>query len=721
MPHPLDLSIARLYDASGTIAGAGFLVGDRNLLTCAHVIVAAGIQVVPTKLPSVEVVRLDFPLLTLEKTCFARICFWDEDKDIAGLELTSDPPAGASVARLLDTNDVWDHRFRTFGFPEHYDDGIWASGLLKGRTGGKVIQFEDVKETGYQVQPGFSGSPVWDESLGGVIGMVSSSDTDKKAKVAYCIPYDVLSTWDQIADKAIQEKTGVQLFMCYKRDAEPDQRIVEYLAKKLDQQGHTVFTDTTMRTGENWLDRINAEIKKSDFLVVFISNASANSEMVQSEIRRAYEFRKLHGHPQILPIRVAYHDLLPYSIDAFLNPLQYVLWDNEADTERLLQELNQAIHGNLPIKPPMELQQPFVSDLSEDGRVLRGDILPPPLPEFDPRYLDELDSPGGAVKIRDNFYVERDADARLKSQVVRSGTTVTVRAARQTGKSSLLIRGIQHAKKTGSNIVHLDMQRVDSNHLASIENFTRYLAEYIVFKLKLNADEIERHRRKGLSPQENLSNFLEDYVFEKFDQNILLAIDEIDRLLQTDFYSEFFALLRSWHNNRASDERWDKLNIAMVISTEPYLLIPDNTQSPFNVGMNLYLEDFKADQVQALNIKHGSPVGPADFQQMMDLLGGHPYLTRKALYALVTEKITWGQFMKTAKQDHGPFGDHLRRFHWLIRDDEKIKEALRLVIRSNQCPEEMVYRLLQAGLVKASGNVCKCRCDLYRDYFENKL
>jgi hypothetical protein len=317
--------------------------------------------------------------------------------------------------------------------------------------------------------------------------------------------------------------------------------------------------------------------------------------------------------------------------------------------------------------------------------------------------------------------VEREADERLRKQVIRSGSTVTIRAARQTGKSSLLIRGIQYAKQAGTQVVHLDMQRVDSGHTASIENFIRYLAEYVVLKLKLDVDEIERHWRKGLSPQENLSNFFEDYVLDRSDKNILLAIDEIDLLLKTDFYGEFFALLRSWHNNRASDERWDKLNIAMVIATEPYLLIPDNTQSPFNVGITLYLEDFKAEQVKALNIKHGSPLASTDFSSMMELLGGHPYLTRKAFYTFVTEKATWNQFHKTAVQDHGPFGDHLRRLHWMIRDDKKLKDAFKLVTQGKPCPEDMLYNLLQAGLVKASGDVCKPRCGLYCSYFENKL
>ena len=718
MTDSLGLSIARVYSKNGAIAGTAFLVGDRHLLTCAHVIHAAGIVAGQTSLPS-ETITLDFPLLTPEKTCYARICFWDEGRDIAGLELTGDPPVGTSPVRLLKADHVWDDGFRSVGFPQGYNNGVWATGKIKGRTGGNLIQIEDVKETGYQVQPGFSGAPVWDQALGGVIGMVSSSDTDKKAKVAFCIPSDVLAVWDQVANKIGIAQQRARLFMCYKRHAQPDQQIVDALAAQLTQQGHTVFVDTTMRSGENWLERISAEIEQSDFLVVFLSNESAHSEMVQSEIRRAYELRKRNGHPQILPIRIAYHDLLPYTIDAFLNPLQYIVWEQDADTPRLLQELTQAIQGNLPVKAPVELSAPVA--FSEDGRVLRGEKESAPLPAFDPRILNELDAPGGAVKLRDTFYIERDADARFKNQVLRLGSTVTIRAARQTGKSSLLVRGIQQAKQAGSRIVHLDMQQVDAQHLTSMAHFTRYLAEYIVRQLRLNPEIIDRSWHKGISPQDNLSNFLEDDVLDAADTSLLLAMDEIDGLLKTSFYGEFFALLRSWHNKRAADERWDKLNIAMVISTEPYLLIPDMTQSPFNVGLTLYLEDFSADQVQVLNTRHGSPVAPEHFPRFMALFGGHPYLTRKALYTLVTENRPWSQLEKTAADEHGPFGDHLRRFHWLIRDDEKLKDALKRVIKTNRCPEEMLYRLLRAGLVQASGDLCKCRCELYRIYFEGKL
>src|SRR5258706_11276392 len=198
-------------------------------------------------------------------------------------------------------------------------------------------------------------------------------------------------------------------------------------------------------------------------------------------------------------------------------------------------------------------------------------------------------------------------------------------------------------------------------------------------------------------------------------------MDEIDRLLETSFSSEFFGLVRSWHNLRASDERWERLSSIMVISTEPYLLISDGNQSPFNVGTNLYLQDFNAAQIQDLNTRHGSPVAGKEFDELVNIFGGHPFLTRKALYLLVAENLSWENLKATSAEEHGPFGDHLRRYHWMIQQDPALKDALRSIIKNNKCSEEMLHRLLQAGLVKASGDFVKCRCDLYRMYFEDKL
>jgi hypothetical protein len=359
----------------------------------------------------------------------------------------------------------------------------------------------------------------------------------------------------------------------------------------------------------------------------------------------------------------------------------------------------------------------------EDGRPLTDDeALHPPLPAFDPRLLDELEAPGGAVKLRDKFYVERDDDAHLKRQVVKAGTITTIRAARQTGKSSLLVRGIHHARQQGATVVNVDLQRVDREHLETPDRFLRCLAESIVRKLRLDVGEVDRLWRDSLGPQDKATYLMEEYVLPHSDRPIVLAMDEADRLLATSFHSDFFALLRSWNNSAAYEDRWAKLNIVMVISTEPYLLITDMNQSPFNVGLKLYLEDFDEAQVQDLNRRHGTPVQEGDFLQFMELLHGHPYLTRKALYTMVTERLAWADLVDVAATDHGPFGDHLRHYRWMLRDEPDLRAALQQVIRHDRCADEKAFfRLLRAGLVKGSGDVCKCRCDLYRRYFKDKL
>lgn len=514
------------------------------------------------------------------------------------------------------------------------------------------------------------------------------------------------------------------IFISYKRNTDPDQYLAGYLYNFLTQQGHNVFIDRSLRTGDDWLGEIDRQIQASDFLIVLLSKDSANSEMVQAEIRRAYEYRRMQGRPQTLPVRVAYEGLLPYSIDAFLDPLQYVVWQSEADTTRINQDILAAMGGQLPPRPPV-LAKPVVSEvgLSEDGGVISDEAgLHPPLPEFDPRLVEAMEAPGGVVKLRDKFYIERHADTQLRREVIKAGSTTTIRASRQTGKSSLLVRGVNEARQNGANVVHLDLQRVDGDRLASPDLFLRDLAEFIVRKLRLDVAEVERAWRGSLGPQDKLTYLMEDYVLPESNTPIVLALDEVDRLLQTPFHSDFFALLRSWHNSRALDEQWDRLNLVMVISTEPYLLIADVNQSPFNVGLKIYLEDFNEAQVRDLNKRHDSPVSEADFPQLLKLLGGHPYLNRKALYTMVTERLPWSRLIRAAALDHGPFGDHLRRHQWLLRDEPSLREALKQVIEQNRCTDESaLFRLLQAGLVKGSGEAYSCRCDLYRIYFKDKL
>ena len=141
MSDRLPASIVRIFSTDGTIVGAGFLVSEKLVLTCVHVVAQAlGMAGDTAEMPAAEV-RLDFPLVAPGKMAIARVVFWQpvrqtstaaEAEDVAGLELQSTPPDVGPV-RLAVAPDLWGHTFRVFGFPVGHDDGVWASGLLRGR------------------------------------------------------------------------------------------------------------------------------------------------------------------------------------------------------------------------------------------------------------------------------------------------------------------------------------------------------------------------------------------------------------------------------------------------------------------------------------------------------------------------------------------------------------------------------------------------------------
>jgi len=103
------------------------------------------------------------------------------------------------VAHFTLAEDLWEHSFRAFGFPARYDDGVWATGRLLGRQATDWVMIEDVKAQGFPVGPGFSGTPLWDAQLQGVVGMVVAASRSADTRAAFVLPLDVLvAAWPLI-------------------------------------------------------------------------------------------------------------------------------------------------------------------------------------------------------------------------------------------------------------------------------------------------------------------------------------------------------------------------------------------------------------------------------------------------------------------------------------------------------------------------------------------
>ncbi len=337
----------------------------------------------------------------------------------------------------------------------------------------------------------------------------------------------------------------------------------------------------------------------------------------------------------------------------------------------------------------------------------------------------QLEPVGGALPLDSNFYIVRSTDDEFHAAVERHDSIVLIKGARQTGKTSLLARGLQKARLADGKVVLTDFQILSARSLVSIDSLFSTLAELIADQL---APEISPGRgwNPNLSPGANLGRFLRREILPRIPSFLVWGLDEVDRLFSCDFGNEVFGVFRSWHNKRALDPEgpWRRLTLVIVYATEAHLFITDLNQSPFNVGTRLVLEDFAIEQVEELNRRYGCPLRTkADVSRYFRFVGGHPYLVSRGLHEMANHGADLKTLEAQAAQDEGPFGDHLRRIVTSAVQDSALREALRGVLRGRPCPNtESFYRLRSAGLVSGdSAQLAKPRCRLYATYLERFL
>ncbi|WP_406384124.1 trypsin-like peptidase domain-containing protein [Streptomyces sp. NBC_01618] len=208
-------SVVQVLAADGEVAGAGFLAGEGVVVTCAHVVRAAGqgpdgrVELAFPHLPSAPRVWGEVPAEQWRKP---------EAEDIAFVELNS-VPAGVRALSLGSGAGCQGHRVSSFGFPTqappggHFGYGT-AGDLLPDSTGtGELLQLSGANS----LTTGFSGGPVVDGATGLVIGMVTSITTPdahlRGLGIAYATPVDVLrQVRPELAEHEVCPYLGLEPF-----------------------------------------------------------------------------------------------------------------------------------------------------------------------------------------------------------------------------------------------------------------------------------------------------------------------------------------------------------------------------------------------------------------------------------------------------------------------------------------------------------------------------
>ncbi len=505
--------------------------------------------------------------------------------------------------------------------------------------------------------------------------------------------------------------TKARIFISYKRNVEPDAPLAHALFDALSAD-HEVYLDEKIPIGTVWAQQIERQIREADFLIVLLSKYSVQSQMVVSEIKHAHHCASGHdGRPRILPIRVDMHAQLPYPLSAYLDHIQAAFWSSTQDTPGLLQQLRGAIHqgqfaGSEAAPAPVSAPAP-ASCVFSDAQ---------------PLSIKKFEAPEGTMAVESAFYIDRDSDVLALGALEEQGATITIKGARQMGKSSLLNRLVAKAGALGKRVAFLDFQLFERPALESADTFLRQFCFWLTDQLGI-PDALDKHWTQALGPVACCTRYMERYVLPQLDAPAVFALDEVDAMLSTKFRSDFFGMLRSWHNQRAMSPVWRKLDLVLVVSTEPYQLISDLNQSPFNVGINVELGDFTAAQVAELDRRYGMPFSADQLVQLMSLVGGHPYLTRRALHLVATKKVGAARdILAHAADDQGPFGDHLRHHLFRLHNQADLVRGLLHIIKNQGRLDDVVFfRLSSAGLVKRVGRTIVPRCQIYAEYFASRL
>ena len=332
--------------------------------------------------------------------------------------------------------------------------------------------------------------------------------------------------------------------------------------------------------------------------------------------------------------------------------------------------------------------------------------------------------PKGSVPLNSVFYIQRNLiEERCYDTILQAGSLIRIKAPNQMGKTSLLDRIIAHSNQQDYHTVRLNFLQAETTVFNDLDKFLRWFCAYVSHKLKLPSllnESWDEYRGSII----NCTTYFEDNILAEINNNLVLALDEVDRVFQYPEISQgFFAMLRSWHEEAKTMEIWEKLRLAVVHSTENYGSL-DINQSPFNVGLVVELTEFTQEQIEILAHYHQLDYNSSQIQKLMSLIGGHPYLIRLALYHLALGNITLENLLQNAPTNAGIYEEHLRRFLHTFKINPHLTQAfLEVVTAQKPVSVETIsaYQLYSIGLVKRVGDKLTPSCQLYQQYFREHL
>lgn len=319
--------------------------------------------------------------------------------------------------------------------------------------------------------------------------------------------------------------------------------------------------------------------------------------------------------------------------------------------------------------------------------------------------------------------IETEALARLRD----SNSPVILQAPEQFGKSWLVSylcecleqEDLQQGKTTRFGKATLPKareQRPDTPALTAAQVLELILQAFNpAGKAKPTSDALSE-----LEPSQ-----LETRFRERFDRaalrgqadRVVLILDGLDELLGSPAANIVLKLLRAL----ALDEttRGKKLRLIVTVSIDPSVIESAEHSAFFALTPQRVLESFSEADLEMCARRYGTDFSADSLKALFDLVAGHPYLSRVALYNAALKSISLSDLLKNNPLKN-LFGT------WLNYQKNSIRVQAHLVqlcaaagSKKNYFKTDKVTfnELYRRGLVSGSDDKAQITCPLFRDYF----
>ena len=312
--------------------------------------------------------------------------------------------------------------------------------------------------------------------------------------------------------------------------------------------------------------------------------------------------------------------------------------------------------------------------------------------------------------IPDELYVHRDADRKLKEVILRMSKPAYISVARQMGKTNLLIQTKRTLENKNNRYIYIDV----TNKFDSSQECFRYIVNQII---NSNEDIKEFQEAKEAISNSRIissSSSTEEYqneireILKRFKGNIVVFLDEVDDLRKHNFSDEIFGQIRKTYFINETYPVLKRITYILSGVIDPEKLIKTKENSPFNIAIPIYLEDFNYPEFLELINKSTLIIENEISEYIYDWLKGNPRMSFEIL-SLIEDEYLRGQHITKEIVDKiindfyltnfkNPPIDHIRD---LIKHNAEVRKAL-VRLKNNQVDEltdDVINKLYLYGII----------------------